>query len=331
LPGRCPELDCIRHVLPRRIIAAAEERAESIGAGAEQVLICADAITEEAYLTALANSLGTVYQPLDRVSRAACPLSDAELIQSAAAGLLPLLIGGQLTWLIAPRCLMARRLADPLEGQPRWLRPYRLTSSEQLRRFVIRHGRQALGRRAADELRQRLPLLSNAPRKKSWRSSMAMVLVVLTVLALVFAPGPTIGVWGIILSMIFLATAALRLWSLTVTDEVSRWPPRVTDDELPVYTVICALYREAAVADRLVSAIRALDYPPEKLDVIFVLEADDRETRRVLVELELGSSFKIIVAPAIGPRTKPKALNVGLSLARGSYHYSCVLFRLLNP
>ncbi len=45
---------------PRRILAAAERRAKSIGVGAERVLICADAITEEAYLTALANSLGTV-------------------------------------------------------------------------------------------------------------------------------------------------------------------------------------------------------------------------------------------------------------------------------
>ena len=69
----------------------------------------------------------------------------------------------------------------------------------------------------------------------------------------------------------------------------------------------------------LVAAIRALDYPPEKLDVKFVLEADDHETRRALAELDLGPPFEIIIAPPIGPRTKPKALNVALPLARGSY------------
>jgi cellulose synthase/poly-beta-1,6-N-acetylglucosamine synthase-like glycosyltransferase len=30
---------------------------------------------------------------------------------------------------------------------------------------------------------------------------------------------------------------------------------------LPIYTIICALYREAPVVENLVAAIRALDYP----------------------------------------------------------------------
>jgi hypothetical protein len=64
-PSACPELDCVRHLLPRRIIAATERRARSIGVGAERVLICADTITEEAYLTALAHSLGTSYERFD--------------------------------------------------------------------------------------------------------------------------------------------------------------------------------------------------------------------------------------------------------------------------
>jgi cellulose synthase/poly-beta-1,6-N-acetylglucosamine synthase-like glycosyltransferase len=60
-------------------------------------------------------------------------------------------------------------------------------------------------------------------------------------------------------------------------------------------------------------------YPPEKLDVKLVVEADDDETRRAIAELQLGPPFEIITAPAIGPRTKPKALNVALPLARGSF------------
>jgi hypothetical protein len=66
----CPELNCVRHLLPRRILVAAERRARSIGVGAERVLICADAITEEAYLTALAHSLDTSYERFDEISRA---------------------------------------------------------------------------------------------------------------------------------------------------------------------------------------------------------------------------------------------------------------------
>jgi glycosyltransferase XagB len=82
---------------------------------------------------------------------------------------------------------------------------------------------------------------------------------------------------------------------------------------------VCPLHREAAVLGDLVAAIRALDYPPEKLDVKLVVEADDDETRRGIAGLQLGPPFEIITAPAIGPRTKPKALNVALPLARGSF------------
>lgn len=47
------------------------------------------------------------------------------------------------------------------------------------------------------------------------------------------------------------------------------------------------------------------DYPAEKLDVKLVLEADDRDTREALLRLNLGPPFEIIIAPPIGPRTKP--------------------------
>ena len=50
-----------------------------------------------------------------------------------------------------------------------------------------------------------------------------------------------------------------------------------------------------------------------------VVEADDHDTRRALARLELGPPFEIIAAPLNGPRTKPKALNVALPFARGSF------------
>ncbi len=94
-PAACPEIDCIRHLLSHRMTAAAERRAQALGVGADCVLICADAITEEAYLTALAHSLGTSYERFDAVARADCPLDDDALIAAAAAGLLPLRQDGE--------------------------------------------------------------------------------------------------------------------------------------------------------------------------------------------------------------------------------------------
>jgi glycosyltransferase XagB len=260
-PSACPEVDCVRGLLPGRIIAAAEYRARRIGLGADRVLICADAITEEAYLAALAASLGTVYDPLDRVPRADCPLSDDELIQAAAAGLLPLRRNGRLVWIVAPRCLTARRLADPQQPAPTWLKPFSLTSSGHLQRFVLRHTQRALGRRASEGLQQTSPLFSNAPRKTGWRSKVAIGLVVLADIFLGAAPAMTIGIFGTALCLIFLATAALRLWSAFLTDKPPRRSREVDDRPLPIYTIVCPLHREAAVLGDLVAAIRALDYP----------------------------------------------------------------------
>jgi glycosyltransferase XagB len=312
----CPELDCVRKLLPRRILLAAQRRARSIGLGADCALIAADAITEEAYLAALAGYLGTSFEPLDGIAREDCPLDDRQLIQAAATGLLPLRQGGALIWVIAPRCLTARRLADPLQPRPPWLRRFRLTSNERLRRFAARHTQRALGRHAAEGLHLADPLFSNAPRPSGTRRFVTVALVMLTAAVLPFAP---IAALSAAFCAVLLAAAALRLASVAFARPTPARSVRTDDRKLPIYTLICALYHEANVVNELVAAIRALDYPPEKLDVKFVLEADDHETGRAVARLELGPPFDIITAPPIGPRTKPKALNVALASARGSF------------
>ncbi len=316
----CPEIDCIRHLLPARIVAAAERRAASIGVGAERVLICADAITEEAYLTALATSLATSYERFDGISRSDCPLDDDRLIEAAAAGLLPLRQGRGLVWIVAPRGLTARRLADPCRERPGWLRSFRLTSEDRLRHFVARHTQRALGKRAADSLRLSRPLLSNAPRAHGMRALTTITLAMTVFAFFVLAPLPVIEGLSGLCCVLFLAAAILRLLSACFSDAAAQCPDyHIDDTKLPIYTIICALYGEASVVGDLAAAIRALDYPPEKLDVKFVLEADDPATRNAILRLNLGPPFEIIVAPPLGPRTKPKALNVALPAARGAY------------
>jgi hypothetical protein len=259
--GLYPEIDCVRDLLPRHVVAAAESRARSIGLGADSVLICTDAITEEAYLSALAASLGTSYERFEGVSRADCPLDDNELIQAVAAGLLPLREGQGIVWIIAPRCLTARRLANQRQPWPSLLRPFRLTSPERLGRFAVRHARKALGRRAAFGLRQTRPGLSNAPRPRGWRMIVAIALLMLVLAILVLVPAATLEAFGTVLCTVFLAAAALRLSSACYTLRIPERRDWIADDQLPIYTIICALYREAAVVPNLVAAIRALDYP----------------------------------------------------------------------
>lgn len=95
--------------------------------------------------------------------------------------------------------------------------------------------------------------------------------------------------------------------------------PRCSDRDLPVYSIIVPLYREARVLPRLIRALGALDYPVAKLEVLLVLEADDAQTRDALADIALPAHFEVILAPAGAPRTKPRALNVALPVARGEF------------
>jgi cellulose synthase/poly-beta-1,6-N-acetylglucosamine synthase-like glycosyltransferase len=101
---------------------------------------------------------------------------------------------------------------------------------------------------------------------------------------------------------------------VAVSDEEARMTP---DAELPVYTVLVPAYREPEVVARLLSALDSLEYPKDKLDVKLLLEEDDDETRRAADEAGADARLEVVIVPAGEPRTKPKALNYGLTLARG--------------
>ena len=86
---------------------------------------------------------------------------------------------------------------------------------------------------------------------------------------------------------------------------------------LPRYSLLVPLYREAAIIADLLAALRRLDYPHERLQVLLIVEGDDAETRAALRHAALDAPFEICIVPPFGPRTKPKALAYGLRVARG--------------
>ncbi len=115
---------------------------------------------------------------------------------------------------------------------------------------------------------------------------------------------------------IFLASIALRSMA-AVADSATPRPRMLTDHELPVYTIVAALYRESEVVEDLVRAFDALDYPKSKLDIKLVVERRDRETLSRILELKLPARYEVIVAPPGEPSTKPRALDIALAAARG--------------
>lgn len=89
------------------------------------------------------------------------------------------------------------------------------------------------------------------------------------------------------------------------------------DAQLPTYTILIPLFREETVILNLVEALDRLHYPRKKLQILLLLEEEDHATRAVLERIDLGNPYSLVVLPKGLPQTKPRALNIGLSLATG--------------
>ena len=156
------------------------------------------------------------------------------------------------------------------------------------------------------------------------------------VVLLLFAIGVAASLWkcallsltvinGLLISFyLVLCTFKLYLIHLSLGRPVEmRFSPAevaaLRDDELPPYSILVPLYREAESLPRLLKALRDLDYPEEKLDVQFLLEEDDAPTIEAVQALELPKFIRVVITPDAPPKTKPKACNLGLAQARGDY------------
>lgn len=116
----------------------------------------------------------------------------------------------------------------------------------------------------------------------------------------------------------FVAASALRLAALAETGrKPAPEPTPLGDDDLPAYSVLVPLYREADVVPDLSRAMLALDYPADRLEVLILLEEGDAETIEAARVHMAGAPFRMVVVPDGAPRTKPRACTYGLALCRG--------------
>jgi len=94
---------------------------------------------------------------------------------------------------------------------------------------------------------------------------------------------------------------------------------QLKDKDLPIYTVLCPLYRESHVIPHFLAAIDRMDWPKSKLEVQLLLEEDDQESVEACKFMKLPKYVRVVVVPNSQPKTKPKACNYGLNLATGEY------------
>ncbi len=129
-----------------------------------------------------------------------------------------------------------------------------------------------------------------------------------------------------VLSFIYLADVLFNLFLISKSlnspqeiisskDEIDS----VKNSDLPIYSILCPLYKEAQIIPQFLEAIEKISWPKDKLDVILLLEEDDRVTIDVAARMDLPSFVRTIIVPHSIPKTKPKACNYGLAFAKGEY------------
>jgi len=152
------------------------------------------------------------------------------------------------------------------------------------------------------------------------RLALAAALVALCA-GLLLAPETTLVALLALMAIPFLSVVSLRVFALWQF----RAPPPperaiiAHGDDLPVYTVLVPLFREAAVVRDLLASLKALDYPHSRLEVMLIVEEIDRETSDALRAASLAPYMQLIVVPDGAPRTKPRAIQYALQFTTGEY------------
>ncbi len=126
----------------------------------------------------------------------------------------------------------------------------------------------------------------------------------------------------------YFATGAHKLWLLWRGERAktigsvnigAAGHQRLDDEALPFYTILVPLHREARILPSLIERLASLDYPADRLEVLLLVELEDEETQAAIRRSSLPDHMRQVTMPPGQPRTKPRALNVGLHEARGQF------------
>jgi cellulose synthase/poly-beta-1,6-N-acetylglucosamine synthase-like glycosyltransferase len=159
-----------------------------------------------------------------------------------------------------------------------------------------------------------------------WQRRSLAVIGIFILLGLLVIPTITlVGVSALVNGWFFCAIlfkcvvsiAGMRVGFLeAVSDDEVR---ALQDADLPIYTVLVPVYKEARIVSKLIENLGALDWPASKLEILLLMEEDDDETLAAARAANPPETVTFVVVPDSQPRTKPRACNVGMFFAKGKY------------
>lgn len=301
------------------LVAAMAERAARYGTTIEQELLSDGWVDPQAYYAALARMLRLPY--LSQVSAENVTdinHLDTQLVQPSTIRLQharqpPVTI-------IVPEARRVPMILGMLERLPALRHSLAIAAGGTVRHAVWKVGAQRRLQETVGGLFENSPQFSARIVLLGRQGFYTGVGVTAAALGTLIAPSLALLILHVFMSTLYFISLWLKAFAIRYCREPAQpVMPLPEQRNLPVYTVMVALYREAEVAGQLVTTLKRLNWPPSLLDIKLVCEADDRETIEALEALRPGPQFEIVAVPAMHPRTKPKALTYALPAARGTF------------
>ncbi len=178
----------------------------------------------------------------------------------------------------------------------------------------------AHGARLAHASETRVPALEScrAYHSTTLQKPAAVLAAIIGIFALFQPVAALVAVFSIALTGMF-STNIMKLFALVLMHRPAPEPRNATMiAHLPVVSVMVALYRESNIAVKLTARLDRLEYPRELLDILLVVEQEDKMTRNALNASDLPGWMRVIVVPDGTVKTKPRALNYALDHCRGA-------------
>lgn len=297
--------------------------AEENGTTIQQEILLDRQVDQNRYFKSLAREIGLRF--LDRVdSEYLVPVAGTLAAQMARAADARLVgcrqANGGLLYLVSPDLQTLPALRDFSRRHASFASQVAIVAPEILRAAIVSCADRDLLGISANELYLSQPEMS-ARATGTMPQGLAIGLVMALIpVALFLEPSTTVAFIHLASSSFFLSCVAVRLlaYGSAGTRKISFERPKNSAD-LPVYSVLVALYREEEVIGQLLVALGRLRWPRAKLDIKLVCEADDQATIDAIRLHEPLTSVELVIVPPGGPRTKPNALAYALKQARGEF------------
>jgi len=326
-PPRQPAEDAYGFLVPGLIDRAGLERAEveasRCGVATHEVLLAAGSLSATAYASALAGRLGVASAGWD----AAFDLTTAEAVDDLDSLGLSARVAGRPCRVLCAESKAPGALRRQVAGLKARGVEVALAPRFRIDAALTEHWSAARIDHAVRGLFRQTPASSaGGVMVWTWQLVAAAIAVGLIIGGLTAVPDATVAALAGMIALPFFCITLLRL--VAFREAVLSWRTKSTQparhrpapaEQLPVYSVLVPLFREANVLSGLVRSLQALDYPPAKLEILLVLEAADIDTQAGVLALRLPPNFRTVMVPDRPPRTKPKALNYALQFSRGDY------------